>query len=170
MAFVVETGAIVANANAYVSVTAARSYWLDRGFVTASVYTDTQVEQAIVNATSYIDASYTFKGDIVDEDQTLSWPRTGVYDKNGRLLADDAIPSAVIAATCELARYYLESGSLTSPVTGEDRVQRVKAGSVEVEFELGARDEGTRFDFVDRLLAGLLAGGTGFVRETVRAW
>lgn len=168
MAFTVETGAIVANANAYVSVTAAKAYWDDRG-VSYAAYTDSQLEKAIVRATSYIDASYTFKGTLVDEDQTLSWPRAGVVDKNGREIAEDVIPPQVIAATCELAHYSLTE-SLTSVVTGSDRVKRVKAGSAEVEFEASALDEGTRYAFVDRLLAGLIAGGTSMIRETVRGW
>lgn len=169
MTFVVETGAGLADANAYVSVEGLQAYCADRG-VDVDAYTDAQIEQAIVKATQYIDATYTFRGLLRIETQALSWPRGDLYDRNSRLLRYDTVPNVVKDATCELAVYAL-SKPLTSVVTSGDRVNRVKAGSAEVEFAASTADIGARFTFVDRMLSGLTVSGTGAMsRQTVRGF
>lgn len=51
----------VDGANAYTDPATVRAYWADRG-VDLSAKTDTELEQAIVNATTYLDARYSWVG------------------------------------------------------------------------------------------------------------
>jgi hypothetical protein len=62
-------------------------------------------------------------------DVVLQWPRDGVSG------VDNAtVPDAVIKGAYELASQILVDSGLTSSVLSGSNVQRVKAGSVEVEF------------------------------------
>jgi len=79
MAFVVQDpDAPLEDANAYIEVQEFKDYHADRG----TVYTaeDTDIETAIVRATDYIDARWTFAGSREDADQSTECPRSGVYD------------------------------------------------------------------------------------------
>lgn len=79
MAFVVQDpDAPADDANAYISVQEYKDYHDDRGNVYSA--TDTEIEQAIVRATDYVDARWTFAGSREDEDQSTECPRSGVYD------------------------------------------------------------------------------------------
>lgn len=169
MAFVVEDGSAKADANAYVTTAFVGSYFDDR-FVTTWTGSDGQKQAAVVVATQYLDATYRWRGLKRTSTQRLGWPRVDVYDQDGYLIAADTVPEEVKAATAELALLAL-SGPLVANVTGDDRISRVKAGSVEIEYEAGAKEAATRYTMVDRLLGTLTASGTGGVsRMTVRGW
>lgn len=168
MTFTVEDGTGLATANAYVSVATADAYFTERGDTTWTG-SDATKQGAIIKATQFLDASYVFTGVLRFDTQALSWPRAYATDKDGRALEADEVPQRVKDACCELALYAL-GASLAPNIVGTDRVARVKAGSAEVEFETGARDVGTRFALVDRLLAGLTTGGAGMSRMTARGW
>lgn len=168
MAFEVETGSGSATANAYGTSAEADAYFTERAN-TAWTGADTTKQAAIIKATQFLDASYVFNGYPLRETQALAWPRAYAEDKDGRPIRSDIVPAAVKHATFELALYAL-GASLAPNIVGTDRVARVKAGSAEVEFETGARDVGTRFALVDRLLAGLTTGGAGMSRMTARGW
>ena len=74
MAFTVEDGSVVTDANAYISVSYADTFHSDRGN-TDWTGTDTIKEAAIIKATDYIDQNYDFIGTLVDVEQSLKWPR-----------------------------------------------------------------------------------------------
>lgn len=139
MPFVVEDGTGLSNATSYVSVADARAYWADVG-VTFS-QTDTELEQALVAATRYIELRFSgqFRGHLVVINaprQRLSWPRYNVWDCDGLLLASDEVPEVIKNATSEYMRRALESELLPDP-SGDPFVtrQRDKVGPVETETE-----------------------------------
>lgn len=86
MAFVVEDGTGIANANSYASVTEADSYFSDRGFTT---WTGTNAEKQgwLIQATDYIDSRFyaRFKGSVEfpDTPQALQFPRIGITGFTG---------------------------------------------------------------------------------------
>lgn len=65
MAFVVETGAGIKDANSYGSVDEFKSYHADRGNSITSITDPTGIQQALINATDYIDSRWRklFKGE-----------------------------------------------------------------------------------------------------------
>jgi hypothetical protein len=164
MAFIVEDGSIVAGANAYVIVAEANAYF-DARYITTWVGSELQKQAYIIRATQYLDATYTFKGQIVSSEQTLRWPRVGVTDRDGRALAGNIVPIMVKHAACELALVSI-STDLVPIVQPEDRVASVRAGSAGVVFEAGSKDVGVRYTYVDRMLGDLTMSGGGMMSAT----
>jgi hypothetical protein len=80
--------------------------------------------------------SRTWTGAVTTSTQALAWPRTGMYDRFGREIVDNAIPVDLKDATSELAG---QLGSLADRTLDNDVVvqgiTRIKAGSVELEFK-----------------------------------
>lgn len=77
MAFIVEDGTNVANANAYTDTEFADAYFADRGITSWASLTTEQKQQRIVVATQYIDTRWLgqFKGNQFYETQSLQFPR-----------------------------------------------------------------------------------------------
>jgi hypothetical protein len=138
MAFTVETGAGLANANAYVTAAEFIAFFADRG---DSVATELQanIEAAIIRATDYIDKRFgpVFKGEKEDEDNGLEWPRLNAVYKSGDVIPSDVIPNLLKKATYEYAKIALYMALLPvptpnfnplDPATGETTVNQ--GGSV----------------------------------------
>jgi hypothetical protein len=74
-------------ANAYISVAYFKAYADDRG-INYSAKTDTDIEQAIVRATDYMDGRWTYAGNRYDDDQSTEVPRRNVWNKDGTIYLD----------------------------------------------------------------------------------
>lgn len=178
MAFVVEDGTGKPDANSYMDVSEADAYFADRINATSSggnQWMRASIEDqqgALVEATQYLDATYTWVwgnppwefnryrhltretlnmySPLQNSDQGLEWPRISAYDlQTYRLL--DGVPQKVRSATAELALIALD-GSLLP--TQDRAVKREKVGNLEVEYQdnIGSRTQ--TFPFIDRLLKG----------------
>lgn len=99
MPLVVETGAGLLDADAYCDVQFVRDYHASRGNDITAM-TDTQVEQAIRRATTFIDTEWRFKAYPLNQLQSLEFPRTGL-EWNGRVIV--GVPLRVKQACAELA-------------------------------------------------------------------
>lgn len=156
MAFVVETGAVVANANAYITVAFFRSWHVDRGITAAGAdtgaYGQLLVEAAIVKATDYVDKRFgvSFKGWKRQNGQSLEWPRIDVFDNSGYWIDTNTIPVNLQRAIAEYAFKALSfivllpdpalgfttrdsSGNIVVGQGGPLTRDRVKVGPVEEE-------------------------------------
>ena len=138
MAFIVQTpDSPISTATAYIDVAAFKAYHDDRGNDYSSSQ-DTDIEEAIVRATDYIDARWTFAGYRDDADQSTECPRSGVKDsKTGFWL--NGYPPELEEACAEYA-FSACSGSLyPSPnvdATGKAvKKTRKKAAVLEQETE-----------------------------------
>lgn len=169
MAFIVEDGSIVANANAYITVDFYREYWADRGVdVTDPTQTDDQIQAAIILATQYINNANSWKGYIVFDRQPLDWPRSSVYDKDGRDIDYQSIPLEVKSATAEYAYRSITNADGLLPDPGDlgaVKRQRDKVGSLETETEYQDNTGGyfgiKEYPTADRYLAEFRKGGVG---------
>ena len=171
MAFTVEDGTIVANANAYITVAEFKAYHDEVGNSYAALADDTAIEQAIVKATRYVERRWgnRFRGTIQDTDQVLSFPRLYLQDRYGRLLT--GIPTVLKDA---IAIYALASasGALEPEPTVQENGQtlkrvREKVGPIETETEYSddASVDVTRLiPEADRLIQQLVFGVGGVVR------
>ena len=124
-----ETGAGLANANAYADVADGDAY--HEGHLYASAWTGATTASktaALVMATRLIDAEYQFNGLRSMDAQALQWPRVNCPDPDkspaslltGLLLADpfvsaSVVPNALGLATCELARELLIADRTAAP-------------------------------------------------------
>lgn len=105
MAFVVEDGSIVDNANSYATVAEANAYATDIGNEDWTDLEDSEKETALVRSTYYFDSSYRtrWKGVKMNRYQALSFPRDGVVDEDGYLLGNNLVPDRLKRAVIDLA-------------------------------------------------------------------
>ena len=112
-----ETGAGLADANAYADVADGDAY--HEGHLYASAWTAATADQkavALVMATRLLDAEYQFGGLRTLMTQALQWPRQECPEPDAEdPLDEDAVPKAVVAATCELARELLITDRTAAP-------------------------------------------------------
>ena len=155
MAFTLEDGNGVTDANAYITEAVFISHHTDRGRDT-SFYSTTDIEAAIVKATDYIDQRFgkRFRGVRVSHDQGLEWPRLGAFDNNGFLLDGlDQVPRLLQRACAEYALIVLrlvanellplpappfatideDTGEVTGGTSGQIIRDRSKVGPIETE-------------------------------------
>lgn len=162
MALTVETGAIVAGADSYQSLAAADTYFTNHGSPSEwEDATDPVKESALRYATRWIDSTLTWRGEIVDNDQVLDWPRAGVYDDENRLVASDSIPQILKDATCEAALEHLRSALNVGLDRGGAIKRRRVEGAVETEYMDGAPGERVRRFVADLLTPYLAASPAG---------
>ena len=111
LVLVKEDGTGKADAKAYAD--AAQGDAFHEGHLYATAWTAATAGNkaaALVMATRVIDSMYRFNGTKATAAQALQWPREDCPDPDaaaGELVADDDVPAAMVAATCELARELL---------------------------------------------------------------
>ena len=124
-----ETGAGLANANAYADVADGDAY--HAGHLYASAWTgasDDQKAVALVMASRLIDAEYQFNGTRTNAVQGLQWPRAKCSEPDAihvplavllpipsDYVRYDSVPKAVVQATCEMARELLIADRTVAP-------------------------------------------------------
>jgi hypothetical protein len=163
MAFTVENGTGLAGANAYISADDADDYHEMRRNTAWDDLDDDEKEAAILKATDYMDAAYSWAGDRSTSTQALGWPRSGVV-ADGVSLASDELPAALVRACAELA---LRASSSDLAPDVPRLKSREKVGPIEVEYDPHARAY-TTYRLIDSILAPLLAGASGVFRTVVR--
>jgi hypothetical protein len=112
-----EDGTGKADANSYATSDDGVIYHEGHLYASAwSAATLAQMEAALVMATRVIDAEYQFKGVKANDAQALQWPRRQcrIPDLEDDL-PEDAVPKALVDATCELARELLIVDRTASP-------------------------------------------------------
>lgn len=112
-----ETGAGLADANAYATVADGDAYHDGHLYATAwTGATATSKAAALVMASRLIDAEFQFGGVRAIVGQALAWPRRVCPDPDsGDMLAFNAIPQLVLEAACELARELLIADRTAAP-------------------------------------------------------
>ena len=157
MAITIEDGTGLAAAEGYISVANADTYFSDRG-VSTWTGTDAAKEEAIRQATEYLDATYKWIGSIKLDAQALGWPRDSAWDKEGRTLAD-LVPTGVSRACAEMALRAL-SADLLADTTNADHVTKEKVDVIEIEYS-GSAPKNIEYNYISRLLKGLTLGASG---------
>lgn len=169
MAFVVETGAGLADSNSFASVAEADAYFSDRGVTAWGSLTTAVKQTSLIKATDYLEATYSqaWIGDKVSLAQALSFPRTNMVSE-GFYLPSDEVPNRVVYATIEMALR-----ASTGEVLISDQSQQIVKEKVDViettysEFS----DPAQRYPYVNKLLSALLntfTGGNFASAQTVR--
>ena len=166
MAFTVEDGTGIEDANAYITTAWADDYFADRGEA-AWTGSDTVKQQAIVKATDYIEtrwgASFRGEPEFPDTPQGLSFPRLYLTDRYGR--AVEGIPTDLKKATAEYALRALSAALMPDPsinATGVVVGTREKVGPIETETSYSGFLQNAvlrAYPAADRLLSPYLVGG-----------
>jgi hypothetical protein len=163
MAFVVEDGTGLTNANSFISLAYANTYFTDKG-VSSWSGTDASKEAALVRASSYLTTAYLWKGSKINErSQALAFPRSGVYDLEGYEVAQDAVPIEIQISTAELALLELLTPSTLNPaVKLSERVSREQIGQISVDYvnsNISASSDIVVVPYVLSLISGLIVSG-----------
>jgi hypothetical protein len=159
MALEVEDGTGKSNAESYLSVADADSYWTALGTPSAwSGSSTTEKEQALRKATNYIDAIYgpQFRGVRAVATQRLRFPRAALYDDEGSLISSTSVPEAVKNSTAILANAAREDGDLLVDLDSGGSIggERVKVGPIEIDTSYNAgKVPQKQYTEVDALLA-----------------
>lgn len=165
MAFLVQDDSgSIANANAYITEAEFMAHHDDRGG-DYSAYTSVQIQQAIVQATDYLDVRFRFVGERQAVRQRTAWPRLGAVDAN-----DDTrggVPHEVKEACADYA--LIAAAGTINPAPTLDATGRVvqkkreKVGPIEEETEYagGAAFVMPKYPEADRRLtmSGLVVAG-----------
>jgi len=96
VAIIVEDGTGLTTAETYVSVAVALTYHSTMGNTAWAAATTAAQEIALRRAAQYIDHRFRFRGERLDSDQALEWPRVG-YEADNRL---EAWPVAALKGAC----------------------------------------------------------------------
>ena len=164
-----------ANANSYVTLTEANSYfetvsssstWTDK--------TDDQKNRSLIESTRWID-TLVFYGDRCDSGQALKFPRNN-YQVDGVELSCSTIPQNIKYAQFELARALANDTGAITDTTGKDgNFSEVKLGDIEVKYNTDSQGSGAVNNIMDvypwlqSYLGAYMIGGSGaFQLRTVR--
>jgi hypothetical protein len=156
---IVEDGTGVTSANTYTTVSGANIYFTNYGedaWVGADGPTDEVKKSALLKAMRYLD-NLPWKGYKYSQDQSVSWPRSEVYDKDSRLVSDTSVPSVVVSAQCELALRCLPTSTvkIQPDLARGGKIAAESIGNIARSFQTTAPVR-TVITVVDDILAGLL--------------
>jgi len=156
-----------ANANSYVTLTEANSYfetvsssstWTDK--------TDDQKNRSLIESTRWID-TLVFYGDRCDSGQALKFPRNN-YQVDGVELSCSTIPQNIKYAQFELARALANDTGAITDTTGKDgNFSEVKLGDIEVKYNTDSQGSGAVNNIMDvypwlqSYLGAYMIGGSG---------
>lgn len=124
MPLIVEDGTGLSEADSYLSVNAASAYHRARGNAAWENLDFEVQEQALRQATAYVDSVKRYKASRLKASQSLEFPRTGLYDWSGYEVT--GVPKRVRDACAELAL----RASTVSLFTDQARGGRVLSESV----------------------------------------
>lgn len=163
MALVVEDGTGLSTAEAYISIADAETYFNARNSgVTFLASGASAQEEALRNATEYMDSTYRWTADPYGTTQALRWPRYPVYiDGLFREYLD--IPVAVTRACAELAEIFLLEGSLYKQVVdspGAIKSKKIKVGPIatSTEYVSGSSQSAKKYPQVKSILREVTMG------------
>lgn len=151
MVLTVENGSVVANADSYLSVADADTYWTDRGNPSDwSGAATADKEASLRYATQYIDANINWLSELADpSNQVLEWPRVVFIGRDGRTYGGNEagdIPQSLKDAVAELALQYIKE-DFTQPSQEGSLVRRERVGQSEVEYNRRTRTKTFTYAF-----------------------
>jgi hypothetical protein len=165
MGLTVENGSGLSNADSYLSVADADTYYALYSSLAAWATALTAAkERALRLATRFLDARYGRRwiGTRVNAVQALDWPRMGVCDSDGFALDSTVIPQAVKNAVAEAAFRVAAGEDLQADLESSAGVimESVKVGPIEETKQYSEPDGPlTEYQVIDGLLRRLLRSG-----------
>ena len=164
-----------ANANSYVTLTEANSYFETvPDSTTWDNKTVDQKNRSLIAATRWID-SFVYYGDRCDDGQALKFPRNN-YQVDGVELSCDLIPQNIKYAQFELARALAnDTDAITGTTGNQGNIAEAKLGDLEVKYNVASQGTGSINNILDvypwlqSYLGSYMLGGAGaFQMRVVR--
>lgn len=137
MAIILDAVAGSLTANSYATVAEADAYMASRLY--HDVWDDADVADkinALITATRLLDEKAVWVGWPMNWQQILGWPRSGVINRNGAMVAQGLIPIAIRNATSELALHLLTLGAMPNTPSDIPRgLRSLKVDTIDIQFE-----------------------------------
>jgi len=165
MSIIVETGAVVAGANSYISVADANTYHSTYGNTDWDATGATDYTAALIVATQALDAFYGQKymsAITVGSPQSLLWPRLIFWDKYGRIRQGATVPTEIKQAQAEFALLYANGTDLFPQLDPNNQLldQTTKIGEMMIKTVYVKPTPVANFRKVDLILAPILNTGS----------
>ena len=169
MTIIIETGAGLADAESYASVTAADARCASLGLTAWAALAEADKEIALRRAALFM-ATYRTRwaGRRVYQRQALDWPRYNVV-VDDFTVSSTAVPVDVVNACIDLAVRAGNGEDLLPDLdTGSNAIKKDKTGPLETEYFQNTTDARERFVAVDALLVPYFgsAGGGNSIKVT----
>lgn len=160
--FIVEDGSGISDANALITEAEADQIMENYGNSTDwSGATKALKENAIREATRFMNMEYEWKGYRVYTTQALQWPRDEMYDGEGNYVENNIIPEKVKEACAYLALKVIEGSNLLEDLENVSKVKRTKdvIGPLteEIEFAGDGEAPGVNWQIADKLVKPYLS-------------
>lgn len=160
MAFIVEDGTGLANANAALSVADADAYHVSQGNTAWAGYSNTLKESSIVQATTYGLLLYDglWRGIPVNTTQSLPWPRRYAFNNDGFEIPSSSLPRGYKYFTAEIAGK-IGAGELVLPDetdASEISEYAIRVGPIEESIKYNSQVRFKRFTTAELWIAGLI--------------
>jgi hypothetical protein len=124
-----------ANANSYATLAEADAYNAAHPYGSTWTGTDPQKEAALIIATLVLDGwPRSWTGTAVDGVQALTWPRNGMFTRNGYAIAGTIIPKELKNAQSELARKILEADVTANNDIVNQGIKSIGVGPISLSF------------------------------------
>jgi hypothetical protein len=140
MAFIVEDGTGLSNANSLVSIAYSKNYFAERAVTSWDLLDDEIIQSNLIKGTDYFTLRWStlFSGSLYKDTQSLPFPRpefgTPIFDEiDTELLIGYTIPDKILKAICEYAIRASTSQLVTDISTTAGQSTRVKIGVIEKE-------------------------------------
>ena len=162
MAFTVEDGTGLFNANSYLSVADADTYHTDHIDPTEwSGASQGDKEKALRLATQYLDVRYDgkWKGERSNRDQALAWPRANAQDNDGYYYDNNELPQRLKNSVAELALRVIKGDTLLGDITkpGTIKSKSVKAGPIQTtKVYVGGMSNVKKYPLIERQIRHLI--------------
>lgn len=166
MSYVVEDGSGRNDANSYVAVADADAYHVLYNNTEWAGLTNTVKQAALLYASQYIDANFTFDGYISREEQTMAWPRLDAFDSESRRLT--GVPLKLKNAVCELALVHATTEAVNATFDRGGAVKQETVGPVSVTYMDGA-GAGVTYPFLEDILGTICVSGSNGITKIVRS-
>ena len=127
-----------ASSNTYATLAEAEQYYLNRWVGTSTVWSgesDANKNKALLFSAKLLDNLILWQGTVVDDTQSMLWPRYGLSFRNGYQIDSTTVPQDMKDAQSELARQLLVDVTRTDDSDVETQgITELKAGSVTLRF------------------------------------
>jgi len=162
IAFVVEDGTGLPNANSYCDLDYALEYCVSKGYTNWLSLTEDMQKIFIIRGTEFVDNFYNWKGRRGSQSQSMAFPRLDLYDDDNYEVR--GIPDKLKKACIEAAFLNSSSGSDTLFTTKDENgaIKRQKVDTLEVEYFGNGSNSSSEevnytsiYDVLNQLLKGL---------------
>lgn len=127
--------------------------WTDEAITGSTL--DDELSSNLIMAARIEDSSFVWTGQASTSSQALSWPRTGMYNRNGYLIPSNANPKDLKDSQCELAVQLKQSPDLFDESKASRLgIKKVDATDASVEFHAANTNSVKNLEYLSLLSSG----------------